>query len=157
MDGFQGNLMISTTNRCLGSESSGLQLLDCVAAQDDQTWEWTGAVGTSALRNKRAGMCLNAPANQPDGTLMSLWDCEDMYTSSQTWNMGAQLATQQHVATGQTMALMNPASGKCLDVVNTNAITLWTCNHDPLQAWQWMDGFQGNLMVTMTNRCLGSE
>ncbi|MFC1435748.1 lectin [Streptacidiphilus sp. N1-3] len=73
------------------------------------------------------GKCLDIPNSTANGTLIGLWDCNGGANQKWTYNTTAK-------------ALVNPNSGRCLDLPNASTtdgtqLEIWDCNNGTNQQW----------------------
>jgi hypothetical protein len=121
-----GPVTSGIAGKCLddytGSSADGtkVDLWDC---NNTPAQQWT--VGNSLVQIN--GKCLDivGAGSTANGTLVDLWDCNG--GSNQVW-------------TAENGALVNPASGKCLDdpglsTTNGTQLEIWTCNGGSNQQW----------------------
>lgn len=110
-----------------------------------------GQVGL-ALRASHSGLCLAVPAgNSADGAPVTQQPCTG--AAEQTWQVQAGNGGR---------ALVNAASGKCLDLTLAAAVRpgsqvyQWTCNGGTNQSWSPRGQGQGNALVSAydANLCL---
>jgi hypothetical protein len=87
------------------------------------------AVGT-LVRGAATGLCLGVAAGEPEGAAAEEDPCGD--SPAQRW---------RSVPVAGAVALVNVASGKCLDVANGSTddaakVQQWTCHGGPNQQWR---------------------
>jgi hypothetical protein len=125
--GGTGQVASGLSGKCLDDFAAGtangtvVDSWDCNGTSAQQ-WSWNG----STLRT--SGKCLDITGSgaTANGSLVELWDC----------NGGANQAWQQ----GANGSLVNPASGRCLDVpgfntTNGTQLDIWDCNGGANQSW----------------------
>jgi endo-1,4-beta-xylanase len=102
----------------------------------------TGGSG-SVLRGVASGRCLDVPnANQSDGTLLQIWDCNG--GANQRWALGS----------GNQLTVFG---NKCLDVpahatAAGTRVEIWTCNGGTNQ--QWRVNGDGTVVGVESGLCL---
>jgi hypothetical protein len=114
------------TNKCMdvntGSTTNGtkVQVWDCntTAAQ-----QWS-MQSDGSIRNQ--GKCLDLYNGFGNGALLEIWDCNG--GSNQKWQSGS------------NNSLVNPTSGRCIDLPNWNTtngtqLDVWDCNGGGNQRW----------------------
>ncbi|MFY9290116.1 MAG: RICIN domain-containing protein [Methylorubrum rhodinum] len=136
-----------------GCWGGGNQTFSITAASSGTSSGGTaGNTGGMPLRAAHSGLCLSVPTgNNNDGALVTQQPCTGR--SEQMWRVRA-------VAGGS--ALVNAASGKCLDisleraVANNSRIWQWGCHGGTNQAWTTRAQNGGNAFVTAAaaNLCL---
>ncbi|WP_329584976.1 CAP domain-containing protein [Kitasatospora sp. NBC_01250] len=122
--------------KCLDVRAAGtangtaVQLYDCNGT-GAQTWTYSGGT-LSAL-----GKCLDVTSGgTADRTPVQLYDCNGTGAQQWTYPAGGSLGSPQP---GDGV-LVNPQSGKCLDVPGGNAVNgtqlqIYTCNYSAAQQW----------------------
>ncbi|NEB93880.1 lectin [Streptomyces bauhiniae] len=123
--------LVTTDNggKCLddntGSTTNGnkIQIWTCNNSAAQQVTR--GADGTL----KMLGKCVEVTGNggTANGTLIELWDCNDGNNQKWTYNSNSK-------------ALVNPQSGRCLDIPNASTtdgtqLEIWDCNGGNNQRW----------------------
>src|SRR5581483_2186788 len=105
-----------------GNTANGtpVQLYDCNSGASQQ---WS-VQSDGTIRNQ--GKCLDLYNGYGNGALLEIWDCNG--GPNQQWQAGA------------NKTLVNPASGRCLDVphsytTNGTQLEVWDCNGGANQAW----------------------
>jgi hypothetical protein len=127
--GGTGAVVSANGGKCLdddtGSTANGnkIQIRTCNNSTAQQV-----TIGTDGTL-QMVGKCVEATGNggTANGTLVELWDCNGGNNQKWTYN-------------SSTGALVNPQSGRCLDVPNASTtdgtqLDLWDCNTGDNQRW----------------------
>jgi RHS repeat-associated protein len=140
-----GSLRNPNSGRCLDINAYSIQpgatpqLWDCTGVWN-QSWMITSANELILSQNSRCAVT----AGTAEGSLIVNQPCGSADNSaSATWRLM------------RNTSIVNPATGKCLDVhggTNGSTVWLWTCNGGAAQ--QWVPQADGTLRNPSSGRCL---
>ncbi|MEV4132401.1 ricin-type beta-trefoil lectin domain protein [Dactylosporangium sp. NPDC049742] len=146
--GNQGLLKSAYAGYCVDNKGSAttagnpIQLYSCNGGPLSQWWTLTS---DGALR--LGTMCLDVKSSgTANGTAVQLYTCNS--SGAQKWQPG----------TGN--ALVNPQSGRCLDVgtvANASALRIWDCNGTANQSWTLDASDTGPIRSAFAGKCLDNN
>lgn len=136
---------ITNVGKCLGAQNQATEAgtaVVLVTCSPEYYQQWV-VRPDGAIVNVRSGRCLT-PSTTDRGASLQLQDCTTR--SDQVWGLPDQR--------GQIGALVNGASGRCLDIlsndVRNHKIQSWDCYGNPAQQW----AVTGDGRITSSGQCL---
>jgi Ricin-type beta-trefoil lectin domain len=98
---------------------STIRIFTCDGTDDAQGWTWNSSDGTLRALDK----CMDVTGGvTASGTAVQLWECNG--TGAQEWRWR------------QQTRLVNPQSGRCLEVFGSERLQISNCNDAAAQVWR---------------------